>query len=432
MLIFYNVIQILGLIVFAPLLFVKIILTPKYRGRILKRLGIGLEKNANRNPWSRPRIWIHALSLGEVSSSKALVRELRKDFPQATIFFSAATGTGEKFARAVLEKDVDLFVPFPIDIFWSVRRVMRWVEPDVFVLVETDFWPNFLALLKQRNIPALLVNGRISEKSFTRYRRLRWIFLPLFASFRFISMQTEADAGKMVSLGVEADRVFSLGNLKYDSAVPGPVGRHEKIDWSNAGVPSERTILVAGSTHPGEEEIIFEVYKRLVRDFPDLFLAIAPRKVERSSEIVKCAESSGLSAFLRTRPVPKPCDVMVLDTLGELNAFYEICDIAFVGGSLVQEGGHNPLEPAVFGKPVVFGTSMDDFSEVSQGLLRAGGGAVVGGAEQLYDLLRDWLLDKSLRHSLGGKAQAFVQQHQGGAVRHVELVRRILQKERKE
>ena len=213
MLIVYNIFQLLALIVFAPVLFVKVILTPKYRGRIPKRLGAGLGALVSAQPLRRPRIWIHALSLGEVTSSESLVKAVRSAMPEATIMFSAATRAGEQRAQAILQDHVDLFVPFPLDLWWSVRKFVTVLEPDLFLLIETDFWPNILHTLQARQIPSVLVNGRISHTSFTRYRRLRKIFLPLFDSFKFIAMQTEEDTRKMVELGLSPQKVRTLGNL---------------------------------------------------------------------------------------------------------------------------------------------------------------------------------------------------------------------------
>nr|MDA8164606.1 hypothetical protein [Desulfobacteraceae bacterium] len=208
----YNFLLTAGLILAAPLLLVK----PKYRGRAAARLGAGLTAA----PGGRPRIWLHALSVGEASSARSLVKGLRGAYPGGTIILSTTTRAGSEFARRQLAAEVDHFVPFPLDLPPSVSRFLRRLHPDLFILVETDFWPNFLAALRRRGIPALLVNGRISARSFARYRRLRWLFRPLFDSFDLLSMQTAADAGQMAALGVSATKVRPLGNLKYDPASP--------------------------------------------------------------------------------------------------------------------------------------------------------------------------------------------------------------------
>ena len=429
MLIAYNIIQLLGLIVFAPILFVKTILTPKYRGRIPRRLGIGLNSLVSAKPLGRPRIWIHALSLGEVSSSESLVKAIRSALPEATVLFSASTRAGEQHAQAILAGYVDLFVPFPLDLWWSVHRSVTALEPDLFILVETDFWPNFLSALQTRRIPSVLVNGRVSQKSFARYRRFRQFFLPLFDSFKFIAMQTEEDANKMVSLGIQPRKIKPLGNLKYDAVIPTTASQNKAIAAEDFGIPPQAKIWVAGSTHAGEEEIILKVYKRLSALLPDLFLIIAPRDVERGHKVLSLARQQGLNAVTRSSgPANQNGDVLILDTLGELAGLYSLCDVAFVGGSLVPQGGHNPVEPAAFGKPILFGPHMDDFAEITDDLLTKGGGIMVENDEQMFDRLNRLLTDAEARERMGGQAKALVNQQQGVTARHIQLVFELLGK----
>lgn len=426
MLIFYNILQLLALIVFAPVLFVKVILTPKYRGRIPRRLGFGLHKQLRALKAGRVRIWIHALSLGEVSSAESLVKGIRKSLPGVVILFSASTRTGERFARAVLAESVDLFVPFPFDVWWSVRRFIHLLAPDLFILVETDFWPNFLYGIRKKSIPSLLVNGRFSQQSFAMYQRLKLFFLPLFDTFQFISMQTERDAERIIEIGVSARKVKSLGNLKYDTVLSAGKSKTKGNNREELGISEQAEVWVAGSTHAGEEEIILRVYKRLKKISPDLFLVIAPRNIERGSEIFDLACRHGFKTYRRQGPVLPDGNVLIVDTLGELAGIYSLCDVAFVGGSLVRQGGHNPLEPAALGKPVFFGPHMDDFFEVAQDLIRTAGGVMVQNEEELFRTLSDLLPDESLKTGMGKHGAAFVRQHQGATVKHVELIRQVL------
>ena len=369
---FYNLFLTVGVIVFAPLLFVKVILTPKYRSRSAKRLGFALGKSPGGSVSGRPRIWVHALSVGEVASARNLVQELRRSYPQGVIIFSSATRTGESFARAILGEHVDCFVPFPFDLLWSVKRLVSWVRPDLFILVETDFWPNFLRELNRRDIPCLLVNGRVSESSLVRYRRFRWIFKPLFNSIQTLAMQTEQDAISMRQLGIDPARLVVLGNLKYDAALSGS-GAKAGLDRAVLQIPEQALVWVAGSTHRGEEEIIFAAFQKLAQSFANLFLVVAPRNVERGAELAAMAARRGLLAVRRSLGGAGETSLLILDTLGELSSVYDLCDVAFVGGSLVPERGHNPLEPAVHGKPVLFGPFMEDFAEISRDLLAVGG-----------------------------------------------------------
>lgn len=434
MIFFYNIIQIAGLIFSLPILLVIAVTTPKYRGRVLRRLGHGLEALLKPLPAGRKRIWFHALSVGEVLSSQPLVKAVRNAYPDSTLIFSAATLTGEQLARQTLKEQVDAFVPFPFDFLFITRRFIRRIAPDLFILVETDFWPNCIHTLNKSAIPCILVNGRISDKSFSRYSRFRFLFKPLFSSFRLISMQTRSDSEKMISLGVNRNRIKTLGNLKYDSAFPEEASRRlELLRNRNPrikyGIPASWIVWVAGSTHAGEEKIIFNAYKRLSLLFPDLFLLIAPRQTDRCREVANLAGRLGLPSNLRTtgeEAVMPSTSILILDTMGELPEVYSFCDIAFIGGSFVPDGGHNPLEAAAFAKPIIFGPHMEDFEEISGDLLKAGGAVKVYSEDELVYQLHEWLQDKALGAATGMQAKALLDLHRGVTGRHLREIAGLL------
>ncbi len=428
---FYNLILTVGVIVFAPLLFVKVILTPKYRSRVGKRLGYALGESPCGVSSGWPRIWVHALSVGEVASVRNLVQELRRNYPQGVILFSSATRAGESFSRTVLAEQVDDFISFPLDLSWSVKRLISWARPDLFVLVETDFWPNFLRELNRRDIPCLLVNGRVSESSLGRYRRFRWFFQPLFNSFQALAMQTEQDAVSLRQLGVDPMRLAVLGNLKYDAALSGSC-INKSHDLDTLQIPPQALVWVAGSTHRGEEEVIFTVYARLARTFANLFLIVAPRDVERGAELATMAAQQGLSAFRRSQGGAGEGSVLILDTLGELASVYAFCDVAFIGGSLVPQRGHNPLEPAVYGKPVFFGPYMEDFAEISRDLLAQGGARQVHDADDLCAGISLLLTDPAERERVGRQAQGLIAARRGVTEAHIALIRKVLAREGRE
>jgi len=426
---FYNLFLTVVVIVFAPVLFVKVILTPKYRSRSVKRLGFALGAGPDGSaPGSHPRIWVHALSVGEVASARNLVRELRRDYPKGVIIFSSATRAGESFAQAALREQVDCFAPFPFDLLVSVKRLVSWVRPDLFVLVETDFWPNFLRELHRRDIPTLLVNGRASASSFAKYRKLPWLFRPLFNSFQALAMQTEQDAVHMRQLGVDPARLAVLGNLKYDAALPGN-SLKTGLDRAALRIPTQALVWVAGSTHQGEEEIIFNAFQALVQAFANLFLIVAPRNVERGAELAAMAARRGIPACRRSLGEADGGSVLILDTLGELASVYALCDVAFVGGSLVPARGHNPLEPAGHGKPVLFGPYMEDFAEISRDLLAAGGARLVHDAEGLRAGLSLLLADPAERQRAGRQAGELIASRRGVTEAHLALIRRVLARE---
>lgn len=427
----YNIFQIAGLILLSPLLLVKIIISPKYRCRILLKLGSDIEKVTQKLPENKKRIWVHALSVGEVLSAQPLVKKMRSTYPDIIIIFSASTKTGEELCREVMTSEVDLFVPFPLDLFTVSPKFINCIKPDLFILIETDFWPNFLHILDQKKIPAILVNGRISQSSFRRYQRFSFIFVPMFSIFEFISMQTAADAEKMIQLGVAADKVKALGNLKYDAVLPETVGweseqRPTSFYRKQFGISTEKIVWIAGSTHAGEEVAILAAYKRLSLLFPDLFLVLAPRKIERGRQIKEVADSLGLTVRQRTAPLKDEefpgAPLLILDTMGELSRMYSFCDIAFIGGSLVPDGGHNPLEPAAFGKAILFGPYMDDFTEISSDLLKKNAAIVCHDEEDIFDILKHLLTNAELRKEMGERAQSLVLQHRGVTMRHLEII----------
>lgn len=423
-LVLYNILQVVALIVVAPLFFVKSILTPRHRGRIGLRLGIGLGKELAGLPQGRPRLWVHALSVGEVASSRALVFGLRERYPQATLIFSATTRSGLTYARETLGSTVDRVIPFPYDFYWSVRRALGLVHPDLFILVETDFWPNLLGQLARRKVPALLVNGRISAAGFRNYQRLRFLFAPLFNSFCLLSMQTEGDAEQMRQLGVAPQRVESLGNLKYAVL---PEQESAETVRQRFAIPQGRRVWVAGSTHPGEEAVLFGVFARLIERFPDLFLIPAPRDVARAGELLDLAHNQGLKAGLRSASRLPGVNLLILDTLGELATLYGVAEVAFIGGSLVEERGHNPLEPAALGKPVLFGPHMEDFAEISHDLVACGAAVQVADEGELSAQMLSWLTDQALAQAAGAKGRALVAERQQGVVeRYLATVGRLL------
>jgi len=429
MLVLYNLLQAVALIVVGPLLAVKAILTAKYRRRLPQRLGKGLAAAMAGCRPGAPRIWIHALSVGEVASARALVKALRTELPEADLVLSTSTAAGGDYARAVLAAEIDVFLTFPFDILPCVARFLDLVRPDIFLQVETDFWPNFLHGLRRRGVPAVLVNGRISDRSFQGYQRARLLFRPLFNAFAMICMQTEQDVARMVDLGVPAVKVVTLGNLKYESVLPAKA--EGKSAPGTYGIAVDQMLWVAGSTHDGEHEMALRVHKRLLGLYPRLLLVLAPRQVDRGERLAGLAIDEELAAVRRSRGgAAGGATVLILDTIGELADLYRFCVAAFVGGSLVAAGGHNPLEPAVFAKPVLFGPHMDDFREVSRDLLASGGAVMVGDEEELFHELQGLLADAALRRHRGELAGCFVTRQQGVTVRHLDLVKRLLAQRR--
>ena len=420
----YNLVLLILLVITLPFLLALVLLTPKYRGRTWQRLGFGLRTRVTRRRKGASRtIWIHALSVGEVTSALPLVSGIRNRYPDAFLVFSAATSSGIQVAEELMADHADLVTPFPLDILPVTAYFIRLIRPDLFILVETDFWPNILSSLQRHQVPAMLVNGRISHKSITFYRRFAFFFRPLFRSFRHLCMQTEADRVKMTDLGVAEDRVHTLGNLKFDTPL---ITTSAKLQKAPMELPDNSLLLIAGSTHKGEEKIILSVYARLRAEYPDLFLIIAPRDISRGKEIQELAVAMGITATCRSEGNKQTRRLLILDTIGELAGCYRFADIALVGGSLLRLGGHNPIEPAVMGAPVLFGPHMEDFAEISQDLLRAGGAKRIGGEESLFEAAGTWLANDRLRKNAGLAALRCVEKQQGVIERHLQLIQTLL------
>ncbi|MGX9728096.1 MAG: 3-deoxy-D-manno-octulosonic acid transferase [Candidatus Electronema sp. VV] len=386
------------------------------QNRVLERLGLNLPRLPVRQG---PVIWIHALSVGEVTSALPLVKAIRESIRPAVLVFSATTRSGKELAERLIAPHADFILFSPLDFPCAVRRYLDAIRPSCFILVETDFWPNWLRQLRRRQIPAMLVNGRISEKSFAAYRRFALFFKPMFRCFRLLSMQTAQDRDKMLALGIPTERLACFGNLKYDL----PARQTAPHDLA-AAAHDHRPVWVCGSTHPGEEELIFAAFKKLA-GLP-LRLIIAPRKIERGGELLKLARSFGLNAVLRSSDdVGAESCVLILDTIGELAGCYSLARLAFIGGSLVDEGGHNPIEAAAQGVPVLFGPHTEDFAEIARDLLDCGGAKVVT-AETLAETAASILSDDALHTAMSGAARDLVERQRGGVERHVQAVRELL------
>ncbi len=410
----YNIITTLLLIPLSPLLLIWA-LNPKYRGRIWQRLGYTLPQL---NKSRKPRIWVHALSVGEAASSLPLLTAIRRQMPDACLIFSTTTRGGTAYAAARTAPMVDHLISFPFDLFWPVKKYINHLTPDIFILIETDFWPNFIWQFKCRNIPMILVNGRLTTHSLRGYKRAAFFFRPLFNSFTALGVQMASDAANMRRLGVESKKIITAGNLKYDLPSP-PAAQPRKQPIFNrpaAGGP----LLVAGSTHDGEEEIILTAYKKLRKDFPDFELIIAPRDIERRETIERLIQNMNLTSSRRSNG--GSTNLIILDTLGELSTIYAMADIALVGGSLIAQGGHNPLEPALHGTPILFGPHMEDFAEISHDLLDCGGARQVNAIE-LSAALRDLLNNPETRRKMGAQAASLIHRNQGAAHRYVEIIK---------
>ncbi len=423
----YNFLSTILFLLFLPLILAVSLLKKKYRGRTLQRLGLTLRKQLPKTAGSNvPVIWLHALSVGEVTSALPLIIGLRERYPDALLYFSTTTSTGQTTAQQLTKGIVDAVFFSPFDVFFTLQHFLNLINPSLFVLVETDLWPGWLYCLKKRRVPVLLVNGRFSKKSLTTYHRFRFLFRPMFDCFSLISMQTLQDAKTLQHIGIPADRITTLGNLKFDAALSKNSTVTKRINRSDLHLPQDCPLLICGSTHRGEEKILFSAFGEIKKRIPNFHLLIAPRDINRGEEIERLAREYNLSSSLRSLVSEKSADILILDTLGELASCYRLADIAFIGGSLVPAGGHNPLEAATCGRPILFGPFMDDFTEISQDLAAAGGAHVVGTVDELVKQILVLLNSSQRVTAMGAAAKNLVRKNQGVVPRHLDVIEQLL------
>jgi len=413
----YNLILVLATIILSPYMLFKLATVPKYRGGISQKLGRVRKGVLKVLGGTRP-IWVHAVSVGEVMAAHPLIRELKKKYPGRKLILSTVTVTGNFTAKQRVP-EADAVFYFPFDYPWIVRRVIQKINPVIVLIAETELWPNFFRELQRQGIPSALINGRISPRSYGNYLRFKRFFTEVFKSVTLFCMQSDEDAARITDIGAAPDSVMVTGNLKFDQKIT-------TAQQCPVAIAAGRRVITAGSTHRGEEAILLEIYSRLRMKYPDLVLIIAPRHPERFDEVCGLITSAGYECQRRTRLKGMVRDVVLLDTIGELRAFYSACDIAFVGGSLVKVGGHNILEPAAMKKPVIFSRYMFNFKDISEAMVQAGGGIMAKDKEELYITLDKLLSDKQLSSAMGEKAFKVIAANSGATLRTIDAVHRLI------
>jgi 3-deoxy-D-manno-octulosonic-acid transferase len=373
-------------------------------------------------------IWVHAVSVGEVMAVKPLLRQLKSSYPDRYLVLSTVTVTGRTVAAGVTEADRVIY--FPFDFPNAVSKVLRLLSPELILIAETELWPNFLRAARRRGVPVVLVNGRISDRSFPRYRFLSGLFGPVLNDLAGICMQTEEDARRIMAIGAPANRVHVTRNLKYDLPVRVITPAERRHLRQRYHLPEAGLVFVAGSTHPGEEELVVTTFLRLLRDYPNLCLVLVPRHPERAVEVGKLLEARGLAhqrrSMLATVEPGVTGTVLLLDTVGELMDIYTLADLVFVGGSFVPVGGHNLLEPASVGVPVLFGPMMHNFREITELIVAAGAGQQVADAVSLEAAVRRLLADDHARRLMGEQGGRLMAEQGGAAARHLEVIACLL------
>lgn len=408
---------------FAVALFVIIVplwlFSSKRRATLLKRLGWQSFPShpypRSGKPQQKP-VWIHALSIGELLSAGGLIQRLRGQIGNRPLYLSVSTASAFAMAQDRFARSCDGTFYFPYDVAFAVNRCLDAVDPALIVLIETDIWPGFLAEVRRRHIPCCLVNGRLSPESFRTYSRLRLLFEPAFNSFRWIFPQSPGEAERFFAIGVAPERVRHTGNLKFDVAAALPGVDQVAALRKEFYIPADTPMLIAGSTHRGEEEIIRSCFLRLRRQFSTLGLIIVPRRPERGTEVVELFRGREVEAALASQ-VNGSTPVIVVDRMGYLSRLYALADVAVIGGSFVPQGGQNPIEPAAWGKPVLFGPDMHDFPDVAAWLLKAGGAIQARDEQELFSACNRLLSDPHEARVMGERARSVVVDHQGATER---------------
>jgi len=400
----------------------------KYVGSLSERMGrLPLSFNMDREP----SIWIHAVSVGEVLTARPLARDLRARYPRLRILLSTTTLGGHAMARRHLQ-EVDGLFYFPFDFGIFVRRTLDLVRPRLFVMMETEIWPNLLRECRKRGIKTAIVNGRLSQRSFGRYKLIRGAMHRILDDVDAFCVQSEESARRFIALGANPGRVTVTGSLKFDSVdLPGPSVQSRARDrvLRYFRIAPNRPVVVAGSTMKGEEPFVLAAFRRVRTAVPTTLLILAPRHLERARDVEELSRQEGFKTVRRSElPIDADprADVVILDSIGELASLYQLATVAFVGGSLVATGGHNILEPAVYGKPIVVGPHMENFAEIAKAFLANIAAVQVKTPRELDEVLVALMTDPIRRARLGAAARALVESNRGAKDKSLAVLATLL------
>ena len=418
----YNILFFLLGLLALPVFFRK-----KYRHSFKQKLGL-FPPGAFGGCGGKPRIWVNAVSVGEVVGVSSIVKAIKRTYPNSSIIISTGTETGQKMAHQLI-KEASCFIYFPLDIPFVVRKMLKTVQPDLFITAETEIWPNFLYYAKKMGVKTMLVNGRISRRSIGKYYRARFFFRKVLHNFDCLSMASEIDSERIKMIGAPEERVFISGNSKFDTLSSGTSPVYEKEMRRKLNIGDEN-VFIAASIHPGEDELIISSYKRLLQEFPELILIIVPRHIERTSDIEKVLKSRGFNSYYlysEKSPRERTKPVIIVNTIGELFKIYSVGTIVFCGGSLVPKGGQNILEPAAWGKVVLYGPSMEDFLEGKKLLEDAGAGFVVRSVNEIVNISKKLLENPEERKLRGEAGREAILKRGGAALKNADLVKYLIE-----
>ncbi len=442
-----SIIYDLVFFIFAVLYFPLYLFRGKFNAGFARRLGF-LPAQLNLD---RP-IWIHAVSVGEAIAIKGFASQLRQAYPGKKLVISTVTATGNKIAQGLVEEG-DFLTYLPLDFSFIVRHVLKRINPCMFIIAETEIWPNLITCLDKRQVPVVTVNGRISDSSYGGYQLIKFFIRPILRMVKQFCVQSDLDALRLESLGVDKQRIQVTGNVKFDINLDPCLELNVLTYRSKLGLGQADKLLVCGSTHPGEEELIFAAYSELLPAFPELKLLIAPRHPERSEKISGLAADKGFMPVLisgisgacpvrgRTPKVSDGClrqpasngacptciqrAVFILDTIGELVNYYSAADIVFVGGSMVKRGGHNILEPASLMKPIIFGPHMFNFRDISELFLANQAALVASDSRELVHKVKEILNNNLSAKGLIQRAYELIIKNRGATHKNIQIIKQL-------
>jgi 3-deoxy-D-manno-octulosonic-acid transferase len=427
----YLLYSLLTLAVFvgvSPYFLYQAIRYKKYIGSLRQRLGyLPISFNVD----GEPSIWIHAVSVGEALTARALAADLKERYPRLRLFLSTTTIAGQQVARRNLQP-IDAVFYFPFDWAFIVHRTLNLVNPRMFIMMETEIWPNLLRLCRKRGIRTVMINGRISARSHPRYRLIRPFFRRVLGDVDRFCMQSDESAHRLIDLGADPARITVTGSLKFDSLeLPSPTshGKPRERVLRCFRIAPKRTVIVAGSTLRGEESAVLRAFARIKATTPSALAIVAPRQPDRFAEVERLARDAGFVTIRRSElPIDAEprADVVVLDSIGELAQLYQLATAVFVGGSLVDHGGHNILEPAIFGKPIVFGPYMQNFQEIADAFIANGAAVQVQSERGLEEALLRLVADPVRRARLGAAARALVEANRGAKNKTLAVIAELM------
>jgi 3-deoxy-D-manno-octulosonic-acid transferase len=422
MYVFYSILLFLSLLVFIPVYFVRIRLGRRESLFLKERLGLKLPK---RSPL-KESLWVHAVSVGEVLSLQKLVKTIKQRHPEWAVYFSTLTNTGMRVAQEKL-KGVDEIFFVPLDFASVVRKFFEVLKPSLFVLAESEFWPNLLKEAKGETGKVLLINGRISRHSFKRYFKFKTFARKILSPIDTFLVQSEEDKERLSEIGIDSGRITVAKNLKSEVDLP-PLRADEIMELKKSlGISPAKKVVVAGSTRKGEERILLDAYAKAKNKRGDLLFILAPRHPQRCDEVERLCHNFPFRFVRRTRIVPeKEWDVLILDTLGELAQFYAISDVSFIGGSLVPWGGQNLLEPAFYQKPVFFGPHMENFAFLAEKFIQSAAAKVVHKEKDLVEMFL--IRDERLLQEMGKRAKQTLNSLQGATEETLKAIESLMRK----